>query len=680
MEKPFPAYMGDDPYVFVCYAHANEGIVYPELTWLREQGVNIWYDEGISAGRIWRTEVGEAIKRATRVLFYISKASLVSDHCSGEINYALDQSKDILPVYLEDTQLTTDLQVGLSSIQALHRDKDPRYLDHLLVAVTATVRSTPVALNPSRPARSKLPVYLMLMIGLVFSLAISWRYQTESETEAINLVIEPIASDSEASSGLEYEIQRLLATSPNLVVRVSDGPAPQADYTLQGEIVDDVLISRLVDRDGASIETWQIPSLPNNLSTAARTQTGDLLISLGLSTDALSQLDEEISPQTFRTYLAANALLRRSHTLEALESAATGFSRVLKEAPSYAPAHAGLCSTYLGLYLDSRAETNIQLAETHCHRALTLGGQDATVHNALGMLYRETGQAQKGIDSYKRSLELAPYSTDAMRGLAATMARMGANTEAKKWYREAITVDPNHWENYQALGIHQFSKAEFAPALETFQTASTLAPDEGGILNNIGSAYFMLGDYKQAVVIWRQAAELDPGIAGIYGNLGTSYFYQREFEAAAEMYQKGHAIAPDNYIYPGLIGESYYVSQLRDYAPHFRQAIELALRQLGIDPNDYITVANVAAYYAALGDRENAQIFIDRAMSTASNDMDVVYYVTISYARLGDIKTANQTLNNLITLGYGRKLLKLDANFDVLFESSAQFEKEDADP
>lgn len=260
------------------------------------------------------------------------------------------------------------------------------------------------------------------------------------------------------------------------------------------------------------------------------------------------------------------------------------------------------------------------------------------------------------------------------------MARMGANTEAKKWYREAITVDPNHWENYQALGIHQFSKAEFAPALETFQTASTLAPDEGGILNNIGSAYFMLGDYKQAVVIWRQAAELDPGIAGIYGNLGTSYFYQREFEAAAEMYQKGHAIAPDNYIYPGLIGESYYVSQLRDYAPHFRQAIELALRQLGIDPNDYITVANVAAYYAALGDRENAQIFIDRAMSTASNDMDVVYYVTISYARLGDIKTANQTLNNLITLGYGRKLLKLDANFDVLFESSAQFEKEDADP
>ena len=29
MEKPFPAYEGNDPYVFVCYAHDDSAVVYP---------------------------------------------------------------------------------------------------------------------------------------------------------------------------------------------------------------------------------------------------------------------------------------------------------------------------------------------------------------------------------------------------------------------------------------------------------------------------------------------------------------------------------------------------------------------------------------------------------------------------------------------------------------------------
>ena len=28
MEKPFPAYNGEDPYVFVCYAHDDEDVVF----------------------------------------------------------------------------------------------------------------------------------------------------------------------------------------------------------------------------------------------------------------------------------------------------------------------------------------------------------------------------------------------------------------------------------------------------------------------------------------------------------------------------------------------------------------------------------------------------------------------------------------------------------------------------
>ena len=37
-ERPFPAYRGDEPYVFVSYSHDDADAVYPELRWLKQQG------------------------------------------------------------------------------------------------------------------------------------------------------------------------------------------------------------------------------------------------------------------------------------------------------------------------------------------------------------------------------------------------------------------------------------------------------------------------------------------------------------------------------------------------------------------------------------------------------------------------------------------------------------------
>ena len=103
MEKPFPAYQGDEPYVFVCYAHEDATLVYPEISWLRDKGINIWYDEGISAGKIWRRELAQAIQGSFKLLYYISGASLRSVYCNREIEYALDRSIEVVPVYLDET-------------------------------------------------------------------------------------------------------------------------------------------------------------------------------------------------------------------------------------------------------------------------------------------------------------------------------------------------------------------------------------------------------------------------------------------------------------------------------------------------------------------------------------------------------------------------------------------------
>ena len=41
---PFHAYEGDEPYIFVSYAHEDASKVFPELKRFHDDGINIWYD------------------------------------------------------------------------------------------------------------------------------------------------------------------------------------------------------------------------------------------------------------------------------------------------------------------------------------------------------------------------------------------------------------------------------------------------------------------------------------------------------------------------------------------------------------------------------------------------------------------------------------------------------------
>lgn len=119
MERPFPAYQGDQAYIFVCYAHADADLVYPELVWIKECGYNIWYDEGIAPGEEWTEELAEAIEGASHFLYYVTPDSVASRYCRDEVGYALTNNKRLTAVHLVPTELTKGLQLSTGATQAI---------------------------------------------------------------------------------------------------------------------------------------------------------------------------------------------------------------------------------------------------------------------------------------------------------------------------------------------------------------------------------------------------------------------------------------------------------------------------------------------------------------------------------------------------------------------------------
>lgn len=125
--RPFNAYVGKEPYIFVSYSHKDAGIVYPELLALRQFGFRIWYDEGIEPGKEWSENIARAIEQCTTFIVYISQNSVNSRNVRDEINFALEKKVEFLAIHLEETILPAGLQLRMGSVQAIlkyiHTDK-----------------------------------------------------------------------------------------------------------------------------------------------------------------------------------------------------------------------------------------------------------------------------------------------------------------------------------------------------------------------------------------------------------------------------------------------------------------------------------------------------------------------------------------------------------------------------
>lgn len=116
---PYPAYRGNEPYVFISYAHDDKDKVFAEIKRFNEAGFNVWYDEGISPGNEWTDEIAEALEKCAVFVVMITPVSAPRKNVLNEINFALDENKPFLAIHLEKTEIKGGLKLRTGSTQAI---------------------------------------------------------------------------------------------------------------------------------------------------------------------------------------------------------------------------------------------------------------------------------------------------------------------------------------------------------------------------------------------------------------------------------------------------------------------------------------------------------------------------------------------------------------------------------
>ena len=255
---PFAAYDGDGPYVFVCYAHADRAAIYPEVVRVRDAGVNVWYDEGISPGSEWTEEIGNAIADCSQFLYYISPTSVASRNCRDELQFALKRGKPMVTVYIEPTDLAVGLDLSIGSTQALlrHEIPDADYWRKLSAAldVEKTLSKLSTVSNVTVEAQTGMQfkkhyraVIALAVVGVlgVLGWATLRAFDTSTETPLTRSVMvmpfEVMGLTSEATAivgDVATEISGILSGYQELqtLSRSETAQAPEPSYLVTGSV------------------------------------------------------------------------------------------------------------------------------------------------------------------------------------------------------------------------------------------------------------------------------------------------------------------------------------------------------------------------------------------------------------------------------------------------------------
>lgn len=120
LQPPFEAYMGKDPYIFVSYTHKDKSDVYPILKKINNEGIKIWYDEGIALSEEWDKFIIEKLNGCKIFLSFVSPFVLESQMTQKEIYTALGENKIIFSIYLKKTKLSGGLKM-IRNVQGLQK-------------------------------------------------------------------------------------------------------------------------------------------------------------------------------------------------------------------------------------------------------------------------------------------------------------------------------------------------------------------------------------------------------------------------------------------------------------------------------------------------------------------------------------------------------------------------------
>jgi len=294
-----------------------------------------------------------------------------------------------------------------------------------------------------------------------------------------------------------------------------------------------------------------------------------------LTTEKRAQLAQPrpVNPAALEAYLQGNSHLHRfsrGFGDQELILASESFRRAIDVEPEFAPAYVGLSEVHRNT-LRSSAE-DLDIAKTAAERAVELDPNLSDAWAVLADIKLWSWDWAGAEQAFRRALALNPNDSMAHQRFAYLLDAFGRLDEGWKEAQIAQQVDPNQ----EHLGIALADRHKYDQVIQHITPMLEADPDNGGLHGLLYESYEGKGMYKEAIQQMARTAEL-------YGMQ----------EAAATLRQ---ALAAS-----GASGFKGAMRKLAEEMEHLHAAKQVFMP------------INVAAFYAAAGDKDRAFYWLEQA-------------------------------------------------------------------
>jgi len=156
-------------------------------------------------------------------------------------------------------------------------------------------------------------------------------------------------------------------------------------------------------------------------------------------------------------------------------------------------------------------DKRVSLGLVSLQQAISLDPENATYHNALGVLYLDLRRSTDAQAEFQKATELDPGYAEAHHNLGLAMAEQGKLDQAIAGYRKALSIPTYTTPEvaYNNLGNALFGQGKYREAEDAYRAALQLNSKMPSALYGLGMTLSRQGRPDDAKVVLRSARDMD---------------------------------------------------------------------------------------------------------------------------------------------------------------------------
>ncbi len=287
------------------------------------------------------------------------------------------------------------------------------------------------------------------------------------------------------------------------------------------------------------------------------------------------------NPDAYVYYLKGRECFNK-RTKQDNDNAVALFKQALALDPNYALAYAGLGDAYVFRPMWGYPTVWTDSSIAMSRKAVSLDSNLAEGYKALGDGYNTKGWMKKGLECFRKAVELNPNYFPAVNNIGFNLGSFGKFVDMIYWDKKALALDPTHAFGYFSVGMDYYVLDDDSMGQVLINKGMVLQSGRNDAhVDVLGKIHISRRDYKGALDLAKSVFSEDPGNAVATWIAGQAELFQGHYPEAKRYYEK--LMATDSLNSSDEIGYILWKMGKKDEAQMLfalnRHALEKSLRE-----------------------------------------------------------------------------------------------------